>query len=190
MLDRHNENNYSYLRIVVLFGKLKLRKIDMKSSNRLLVPLLFFSLFSTAAFTAYADEKEPLIIPQSDLKWVPLPGMPKGAQITILQGDLKSSGRYSFLLKLPDGYVIPAHWHSNDEETTVISGALGLGIGDKIDKSEAKTLKPGSFAVVPGHMHHYVYATGETIIQDAGVGPRDTIFVNPDELKALIEKNK
>jgi len=43
---------------------------------------------------------------------------------------------------------------------------------------------------VPGHAHHYLWSTGETIIQDAGMGPRDTIFVNPDELKKLIAKDK
>jgi len=162
----------------------------MKLFKYSLTPLIFFSLFAISTLVAYADEKKPVIIPQSDLKWVPLPGMPKGAQIAMLQGDLKKAERYTFLLKLSDGYVIPSHWHSNDEETTVISGTLNLGIGDKIDKSEAKILKPGSFTLVPGLTHHYVYATGETIIQDAGMGPRDTIFVNPDELKALIEKNK
>ncbi len=159
-------------------------------SSKFLVSLFLLSLISSLISNVHADEKTPLIIPQSDLKWVPLPGMPKGAKIAIVQGDLKKPERYTFLLKLPNGYVIPSHWHSNDEETTVISGTLNLGFGDKIDKSEAKVLQPGSFALVPGHMHHYVYSTGETIIQDAGMGPRDTIFVNPEELKALIEKNK
>lgn len=162
----------------------------MKRSNYFLISLLFFCVFSISSLATHADEKKPVIIPQKDLKWKPLPGMPKGAEIAMLQGDLKKAERYTFLLKLPDGYVIPSHWHSNDEETTVISGTLNLGIGDKTDKSEANVLQPGSFALVPGHMHHYVIATGETIIQDAGMGPRDTLFVNPDELKALIEKAK
>jgi quercetin dioxygenase-like cupin family protein len=162
----------------------------MKPYKYFFVPLMFCTLFSISTLNAHADEKKPIIISQSDLKWKPLPGMPKGAQIAMLQGDLKQPERYSFLLKLPDGYIIPSHWHSNDEETTVISGTLNLGIGDKINKSEANIFQPGSFALVPGHMHHYVYATGETIIQDSGMGPRDTIFVNPDELKALIEKSK
>jgi len=137
-----------------------------------------------------SSKSNAVFVTQGDLKWKPLPKMPEGAQIAMIRGDLSKPERYTFLLKLPDGYLIPPHWHSNDEETTVISGTLNVGMGDKVDKVNEKVMTPGSFALIPGHDHHYVRATGETIFQDEGMGPRDTIFVNPAELEALMKKNK
>jgi len=161
------------------------------SRNFLLLSMLTTCLVSAPISHASPEavKKGVIYITESDLKWKPLPGMPEGAQIALITGDLSKPERYIFRLKLPDGYVIPSHWHTNDEETTVISGTFNMGIGDNINKSEAKVLNAGDFALVSGRVHHYVWSTGETIIQDEGMGPRDTIFVNPEELKKLF-KNK
>ncbi len=43
--------------------------------------------------------------------------------------------------------------------------------------------------LVPAKAHHYVWATGETVIQLDGMGPRTTTFVNPAEWSALIKKS-
>jgi hypothetical protein len=32
---------------------------------------------------------------------------------------------------MPAGYRIPAHWHSTEENLTVLSGLLGMGMGDR-----------------------------------------------------------
>ena len=80
---------------------------------------------------------------------------------------------------MPDGYAVPPHWHSVDENLTVLQGTLLMGKGDKLDKSKAEKMPVGSFAHMPKATRHFVIASGETIIQVNGVGPFDINYVNP-----------
>ncbi len=130
-----------------------------------------------------------VIAKASDIKFHPAPGFPKGAQIVLLRGDLSKAEPYTIRFKLPDGFVIPAHWHTTDEEVTVLAGTLNVGMGDKVDKSQSTALAAGGYQIVPAMAHHYVWATGETVIQLDGMGPRTTTFVNPEEWTAMIKKS-
>lgn len=136
-----------------------------------------------------AQGTSPLVIKADDVKFHPAPGFPKGAQIVLLRGDLSQAVPYTIRFKLPDGFIIPSHWHSTDEEVTVLSGTLNVGMGDKVDKSQSTALTPGGFQIVPANAHHYVWTTGETIMQLDGMGPRTTVFVNPAEWNAMIQKS-
>ena len=44
---------------------------------------------------------------------------------------------YAVRLKFPANYAIPAHSHPTDENVVVVSGALTLGMGDKLVKTPA-----------------------------------------------------
>lgn len=144
-------------------------------------------LFSIVAIPSlYAA---PILLKASDIHFQPAPGFPKGAEIVLMRGDLSKAVPYTLRLKLPDGYVIPAHWHTTDEEVTVLTGTFNVGMGDKVDKTQSTALSAGGFQVVPALAHHYVWATGETIVQLDGMGPRTTTFVNPAEWTAMIEKS-
>lgn len=131
----------------------------------------------------------PILFKPTDLTFHPAPGFPKGAEIVLMRGDLSKPEPYTLRFKLPDGYVIPAHWHTNDEEVTVLSGTLNVGMGDKVDKAASTALPAGGFQVVPGMAHHYVWTTGDTVFQVDGMGPRTTTFVNPQEWAAMINKS-
>lgn len=117
------------------------------------------------------------------------PGLPKGAQIAVIHGNPNEAGPYTMRMRLPNCYVIPAHWHTNDEEVTVLLGSFHVGLGDKIDKANAVTLSAGGYQLVPGRANHYVWSTGTTMIQISGIGPRDTTFADPNELIPLFHNN-
>jgi quercetin dioxygenase-like cupin family protein len=158
--------------------------------------LVFISLLSTTLMTAAglnaADSPvnaNGLVVNASDIQYRPAPGFPKGAQITLLRGDLSKPVPYTIRFKLPNGFVIPSHWHSLDEEVTVLSGILNVGSGDTVDKSQSTALSAGGFQIVPANLHHYVWSTGETVFQVDGMGPRTTAFVNPEEWTALIKQS-
>ena len=71
----------------------------------------------------------------SDTKWGPPPPfLPSGAQASVVQGDPGAAGEYTIRLQMPDGYIIPPHYHPTDENVTVLSGTLLLGLGDEIDQ--------------------------------------------------------
>ena len=81
--------------------------------------------------------------------------------------------------KTSDGYKIAPHTHPTAERLTVISGTVHLGMGDKFEEAEARELAPGSFAVLPAGMTHFVWTTGETVVQIHSEGPFEMKYVNP-----------
>jgi hypothetical protein len=64
---------------------------------------------------------------------------------------------------------------------TVVSGKLGYGMSDKLDKAKAKWLTPGQQVTMKAKMHHWVFADGPTVIQVSGMGPFTATYVDPKE---------
>jgi quercetin dioxygenase-like cupin family protein len=122
-----------------------------------------------------------VVVAPSDMKWMAAPSLPPGAQIAVIEGPLNQSGPFTFRAKFPANYQIPPHSHPNVEHVTVIAGTFNVGLGDKADKSQAKSLMPGAFAIVQPDMPHYAWTGDETTIQVHGVGPWDIKYVNPED---------
>jgi quercetin dioxygenase-like cupin family protein len=115
-----------------------------------------------------------------DLKWSAAPPVfPKGAQMAVLSGNPGAKGPFVVRLKMPAGYRIPAHHHPTDEYVTVISGDLGLGMGDKLDTAKSAHLAAGGFAEAPGRMHHFAWTKGGAVVQISAEGPFAMTYVNP-----------
>jgi hypothetical protein len=113
-----------------------------------------------------------------DMKWTDAPAdLPKGAKITVLYGDPTKAGPFTMRLKAPSGYKIMPHWHSNDENLTVIAGKLMLHMGDTM-KEKPHSLAVGGFHFLPAKMHHAAETKGETIVQITGEGPFDIQYIN------------
>jgi len=116
----------------------------------------------------------------SELKWGDAPpSLPKGAKVAVLNGDPGKAGGFAIMAKFPAGYTVPPHFHSQDENVTVISGNLMMGTGDKADEKAAHSLKAGGYSFMPAKTHHFAMAKGETVIQVAGQGPFDVTYINP-----------
>jgi len=123
--------------------------------------------------------KAAVTINAKDIKWGDAPpDLPKGAQLAVLFGDPSKSGPFTLRLKAPDGYKIAPHWHTQDEELTIVSGTLVLHMGDTMT-SEAHALEAGAYHYLPGKMHHAAEAKGETVVQIQGTGPFDIHYLNP-----------
>ena len=103
-----------------------------------------------------------------------------GAQLAVLEGNpLATTGDYTIRLKMPDGYRIAPHWHPKRENVTVISGTLKFGMGDRFDERSMASFPAGSFAYLDPDMHHYVMASGDTVVQVHGMAPVQFNYVNP-----------
>jgi quercetin dioxygenase-like cupin family protein len=83
------------------------------------------------------------------------------------------------LLRLPDGYRIPPHYHPAIEHETVLEGTFQVGMGDKFDPAALKALPAGTFPALSPGVHHFAQAKGKTVIQLHGVGPWKLVYVNP-----------
>jgi len=138
------------------------------------------ALATVVAGVAAAYDMHKILKPDA-MQWGASPRLPKGAQVAVIYGDPRKEGHYIILARWPDGYAVPAHWHNQTENVTVISGTFNVGMGDNLDKSKGETLGPGGFFSSGLKMHHYAWATGETLIQVTGVGPFDVIYVDPKD---------
>jgi len=115
----------------------------------------------------------------AEMKWgdVP-PAFPKGAQVTVLHGNPFAKGIFALRLKMPDGYAIAPHWHTQDEQLTILSGTFILHLGDTMD-APAHNLEAGAYHFLPGKMHHAAQAKGEVVLELHGMGPFDIHYLNP-----------
>ena len=102
----------------------------------------FVLMMCTGAAAVAADS--PIVSSSKDVKWGPAPPiLPKGAVMAVMAGDPGATGLVAVRLKMPAGYKIPAHWHPTDEQVTVVSGTLAIGMGDKLDETKGVTLRAG-----------------------------------------------
>ena len=132
------------------------------------------------AVNAGAQGDAHSLMTPKDMKWGPAPpSLPKGAKVTVLQGDPGKSGPFVLRLMTPGAYAIPPHWHSQDEQLTVISGTFYLGLGDKVDAKKATGLPAGGFHFLPAKAHHYAFSKGPAVVQVSGNGPFDVTYLNP-----------
>jgi mannose-6-phosphate isomerase-like protein (cupin superfamily) len=115
----------------------------------------------------------------AELKWGEAPpDLPRGAQLAVLHGDPTQKVPFTIRLKVPSGYKIPPHWHSQDEQLTILSGTFIMHMGDTME-TPGHTLTAGAFHFLPGKAHHGAEARGETVIQIHGMGPFDIHYLNP-----------
>jgi quercetin dioxygenase-like cupin family protein len=120
----------------------------------------------------------------SDIKFGPAPSVfPPGAEMAVLQGDPSVAGAiFTVRLRMPSGYVIPAHWHPTDENVTVISGTFLVGIGDRYDRAKLlPPLRAGGFITAPANVNHFATVKGLTVVQVHAIGPFQMTFVDPQK---------
>ena len=123
---------------------------------------------------------EAVMLTAEQLNWGEAPpALPKGAQLAVLHGDPSKKGSFSIRFKMPDGYKIPPHWHTNAEELTILSGTFMLGLGDGVDEASMHSLTSGAYHYLPAKKHHYAMAKGETVLEVHGMGPFDIHYLNP-----------
>jgi quercetin dioxygenase-like cupin family protein len=155
--------------------------------KRYLILTLAVAGFSWAGLAfisaAHDNPHEKNAFTPDTISWGAAPPLVRpGAQFTVLEGDpTASTGDYTIRLKMPDGFRIAPHWHPKRENVTIISGRLNVGMGDQFDPNKMNAFIAGSFAFLDPNMHHYVMASGETIVQVHGQSPLQFNYVNPDD---------
>jgi quercetin dioxygenase-like cupin family protein len=114
----------------------------------------------------------------ADLQWADVPSLPPGAKIAVIEGPLNEAVPFTFRVKLPANYKIPAHSHPASERVTVLSGTFNIGAGDMFDQAKTKALPAGSVSIMEANTNHFAWTTEETIVQLNGVGPWGITYAN------------
>lgn len=126
------------------------------------------------------DVPETGFFSPGSIVWKTGPGsLPSGAKFSVLEGDPAKEGPFVMRLWLPDGFMIPPHWHPKVERITVISGSFNLGMGEKFEKGATRELTAGSFGFWAAGMRHFAWVKGDTVLQLHGIGPWAITYVNP-----------
>ncbi len=152
--------------------------------QKFLVVVAFLSLFACSVGRSQDNEDHAgamghVVVKAGTVKWGPAPNLPPGAEVGVLVGDPRKPGvPYVLRVKMPDGYKVPAHWHSTDENVTVLRGTLRIGKGETFDPAKLVDLPAGSFMRMPKTMRHFGMTKGETILQVHGIGPFEFNYVN------------
>ena len=135
-----------------------------------------------AAKAAPAAAPTHQIILPKDLKWTDAPpSLAKGPKVAVLHGDPNAAGIFAMRILIPAGYSIPPHFHPADENMTVISGEISMGVGDHPDPAKAHSLPAGAVSIMPAGMHHYAFTKDGCVIQVHGMGPWGITYVNPED---------
>ncbi|MEO5703155.1 MAG: cupin domain-containing protein [Gammaproteobacteria bacterium] len=153
----------------------------MKVFQVAVLPLTFALSFLVPPATWADSQSSHVMLVPTDLKWADVPSLPPGAKVTVIEGPLNDAVPFTFRLKFPANYKVPAHWHPAIEHVTVISGTFNMGTGDKLDPSKTMPLSAGSVAIMQPKTNHFAWTKEETIIQVHGVGPWAINYVNPTD---------
>ena len=150
----------------------------MKPHLAAAVALIAGSVLSTGTLAQHSGSH--VVLSPEQLTWKDLPSLP-GVKIAVIEGPLDQAVPIMFRLKFPANYQVPPHRHPGIEHITIISGTLNIGMGDVFDRSKTHALIPGSVAIMPPGMSHYVWTSTETIGQVHSIGPWGVTYVNPDD---------
>ena len=132
----------------------------------------------TAARAEDPSRADHIIVLPADLKWEDSKATP-GAKVAVIEGPPNEAVPFTFRVKLPADFKVPAHWHPALEHVTVLSGTYNFGTGDKFDKEKTKALLLGSTVIIRPKTNHFIWTSEETVLQVHGVGPQDLNYVDP-----------
>lgn len=132
-----------------------------------------------AAPLVWAQTSHHVMVDPAKLDWAPVPSLPAGAQLAVIEGPMNEAVPFTVRLKFPANYRIPPHWHPAVERVTVLSGTFHMGAGEKFDSASTRALGAGAIAIMPAKSPHYAWTAGETIVQLHGTGPWGITYLNP-----------
>lgn len=128
--------------------------------------------WSSLSGVAHAQGPSPTAIPQSGLKYEPIP-LFEGVFAAPVSGTAAQPGSlYVLSVKYAAGAKSLPHSHPDTRVMTVISGIFYAGAGTRFDEAGLRVLRPGDSMVVPASSVHYGWARdGEALLMEVGVGP-------------------
>jgi quercetin dioxygenase-like cupin family protein len=118
---------------------------------------------------ANADADPPpsthMMVEPSSIAWDPPPSLPPGSKIAVISGDPSKPGPFVIRAQVPAGYRIAPHWHPGDENLTIFTGTVALGMGEKWDDAGLHNVAAGGYAALPAEMRHYFLARTASTFQ-------------------------
>jgi quercetin dioxygenase-like cupin family protein len=141
----------------------KMNGISGRTAKPLLgvVPLMAL-LVAVASRGQEQISKRGIVMPLASANLV-FDGEPACLKVARENGD-PDKGASTFLLEAPSGCVVPAHYHTAEEQLMVVQGDVLTGM----DGMTEATIGPGGFAMMPSKaMHWFTCKSKETCLMFA-----------------------
>jgi len=120
---------------------------------------MMFAALALLAGAASAATERPLAMAPSDpaLAWSGCPAIfPQGCELTVLHGD-PARPNADLFLRVPGGFVLPAHSHTSAERMMLAAGRLKV----KYLGAPEQTLTGGTYAYGPAGLPHSATCVSE-----------------------------
>ena len=130
----------------------KMNGISGRTAKSLLGVVALMALLVAVAGSSGGQEqisKRGIVTPLASANLV-FDGEPACLKVARENGD-PDKGASTFLLEAPSGCVVPAHYHTAEEQLMVVQGDVLTGM----DGMAEATLGPGGFAMMPSKAMHW-----------------------------------
>jgi quercetin dioxygenase-like cupin family protein len=115
----------------------------------------------------------PVVRSPLDLRWE---SVFEGAEMAALYGDPTEPGALFIVRFRTDRLIeVPLHWHRTDEHITVLHRPFSVRFADE----KYTQLEEESYVLIPAGVQHASRYGPGTVIQVSGVGPLESIYVDP-----------
>jgi hypothetical protein len=91
--------------------------------------------------------------------------------MAVLEGDPRQPMLFTARFRVSSSLELKPHWHPRNERVTILSGKVGVGFGDAIDRTKVTWFEAGDYYVNAQGAHHFVVADGPAELQITGIGP-------------------
>lgn len=128
--------------------------------------------FVLSGFVAAQVPPQPLLPEQA--RWFSPPAVP-ALRAAWLVGAEQAAGPYLLRVRLAAGGRFPPHTHPDTRYTTVLSGTLYVGFGERADETAVVAVPAGAIYEAPAGVPHWVWAKdGDVEYQESGIAPTAT----------------
>jgi quercetin dioxygenase-like cupin family protein len=135
--------------------------------------LLVALVWIAGSALAQQSPQQPVVTNPEQAKFVSSPSVPDCFTYAVQQGDPKGSSSVT-LVKMSSGCTVPSHWHSANEQDTLISGTGQI----QMKGEQPQTVRAGTFTYIPAkHPHQLKCQDGCTFYRSMD-GPIDIHYLD------------
>jgi quercetin dioxygenase-like cupin family protein len=127
----------------------KMSVISEKTRKMFLCATPLLIVFAAVASSEGQIARHGVVTPLASAK-LASDGAPSCLKVALENGN-PESGASTFLLEAPPGCVVPAHYHTAEEQLIIVRGEVLTGMEGMAEQ----TLGPGGFAMMPGKAMHW-----------------------------------
>ena len=105
--------------------------------------------------TTSAQEAAPVAVALGDATFVPIPGLPRGADFHVVNGSPDAA--FELYFRLQPGVEVPMHFHSSAERLVGLDGMMAMSFPD----GRKEKLSAGAYLFIPPGSHHSATCGGD-----------------------------